>query len=470
MFKSNRLAEKEEKEQDDGKGHGLSGWFKAKVLGKEKEKSPVDTQFLEDLSDLKRVGRYEIVGKLGQGSVGVVYQGRDPYINRDVSIKIARPSRNVVGEKADKYRERFFLEAQSAGQLMHPNIVAIYDAGMYKDFCYITMEYIDGPTLEEFCNKEKLLPISKIAEIIFSACTALDYAHQKGLIHRDIKPSNIMLNKSEEVRLTDFGIAQIKTEQPISKGLFGSPSYMSPEQIKEEPVDNVSDVFSLGCVLYELLTGEKAFSGDNYYSIMYKIINEDPAPVKKFRPEVPVILEKIIGKALAKDPDERYQNCLDFAYDLRVVIRNLKDEATKSTKTDDFVGYVHNVQFFNNFTKEQVLEIMRAANVVRVHKGTVILTEGEIDDSFYIILSGRAVVRKNHRSIASITRGECFGEMAYLSGETRTATVMAETDCVLLKISAMLLDKSSESIQLLFLKRFAMTLLRRLSISINKSD
>ncbi len=466
MVKSNPLAEKEEKGQEDGKGHGFSGWLKAKVLGKDKEASPVDTQFLADLSDLNTVGRYEIVGKLGQGSVGVVYQGRDPYINRDVSIKIARPSRNVVGEKEERYRERFFLEAQSAGMLMHPNIIAVYDAGMYRDFCYITMEYVDGPTLEVHCKRENLLAISKAVEIIFIACKALDYAHKMGVIHRDIKPSNIMLTQSGSVKIADFSIAQIKSEQTISKGIIGSPSYMSPEQVKEEPVEERSDIFSLGAVFYELLTGQQAFPGDNYFSIMYKITNEDPPSVRVIRPEVPEILEKIVRKAMARDPSDRYQTCMDFAYDLRVALRGMTG-TTRREKVEDVVDYVLNVPFFENFERDQLKEILDASNMIKVRKGKVVVAEGEIDDSFYIILSGRAAVQKENKNIATIGRGECFGEMSYLSGQARIATVLVATDCILLKISATLLDKASESMQLLFLRNFALTLIRRLSKDMN---
>ncbi len=456
------LTENEKNEQAEAKKHGFTRWLKLKFAGKEKEASTVDTQFLTDLMDIKTVGRYEITGKLGQGSMGVVYLGRDPYINRNVGIKISRPSADLMEDKADKYRERFFIEAQSAGRLMHPNIVSIYDAGMYKDFCYITMEHIDGPTLEKFCHKDELLPISKVVEILFAACRALDYAHKKEVVHRDIKPSNIMLNKSEDVRITDFGIAQIKSEQTTSEGIIGSPSYMSPEQVKEAVVEDKSDIFSLGCVLYELLTGEKAFTGDNYFSIMYKISNEDPVPIRKIRPEVPEILEKIANKALAKDPNERYQTCMDVAYDLRVALRHLKG-TVKTTKIADVVDYVHSVPFFENFNKEQVTEMLNASNIIKVRKGKVVVAEGQIDDSFFIILSGKAVVQKDNKNIALIGRGECFGEMSYLSGASRAASVLAYTDCFLMKISATLLDKASESIQLLFLKNFAMTLLTRLS-------
>ena len=444
------------------KRSGIVNWLKLKLLGDDEDVSPVDMQFITDLSDIRTVGRYEIIGRLGKGSMGVVYLGRDPYIDRKVSIKISRPSSDVLAEQADKYRERFFVEAQSAGRLMHNNIVAIYDAGMYKDFCYITMEYIDGPTLVKFCKKDSLLPSNKATEIIYTACKALEFAHKQGVVHRDIKPSNIMMTKAGDVKITDFGIAHIKSEDRSTKGIIGSPSYMSPEQVKEEPIEDKSDIFSLGCVLYELLTGEKAFFGDNYFSILYKITNDEPVPIRTIRPELPELLDKITKKALEKDPLLRYQSCMDFAYDLRVALRGLRGEA-KGDIIEDVLDYVHNVPFFESFTKKQVEEIMNASQILKVEKGRVVLTEGDIDDCFFIILSGRVAVQKKKNNIATIKRGGCFGEMAYLHGQSRVATIVAETDCILLKISGTLLDKSSESIQLLFQKNFALTLVRRLT-------
>lgn len=451
---------------------GFTSWLKLRFLQKNKEQeSPSNGDLLKDLSGVRKVGRYEIIGKLGQGSMGVVYLGKDPYINRFVGIKISRPAAGMIEEKANKYRERFFIEAQSAGRLMHPNIVAIYDAGMHDDFCYITMEYIDGPTLVPFCRVGELLPFSKVAEIMFAACMALDYAHKKGVVHRDVKPSNIMLNKAESVRITDFGIAQIKSEQPVSKGIIGSPSYMSPEQVREEPVGEKSDIFSLGCVLHELLCGEKAFSGDNEYAVMYKIANEDPVLTRAIRADVPEVLARITKKALEKDPGSRYQTCADMAYDLRVALRGLKGSGRSAkVKAEDVVDYVHNVPFFERFKREHVKEVLQASSIIKFPKGRVMVAEGEIDDSFFIILSGRAAVWKSDRIIAVIGRGECFGEMSYLSGEARAATVTADTDCILMKISATLLDKSPESIQLVFLKNFAMTLLRRLSRSLKRTE
>jgi len=441
---------------------GLTTRLKLLFTGKEKAPSLVDKQFLDDLSDSKTVGRYDISEKLGQGSMGVVYLGMDPYIKRHVAVKIARPYSGLQTDESEKYRKRFFTEAQSAGRLTHPNIVAIYDAGMHRNFYYITMEHIDGSTLKQFCLKENLLPINKVVEILFTACKAIEYAHSKGVVHRDIKPSNMMLSSSGILKITDFGIAYIETDHTSQKGIIGSPCYMSPEQVKEEPVVDQSDIFSLGCVLYELLTGQKAFAGDNNFSVMYKIANEEPPSMLDIRKDIPKILDKITKKALAKDPNSRYQTCMDFAYDLRVALRGLTGTIKKS-KVEDVVDYVHRVSFFENFTREQVKKILKPSNLIKVPKGKVLVSEGEIDDSFFIILSGRAMVMKNDKTIAVIKRGECFGEMAYLGDQTRAATVITGSECILMKISATLLERSSESIQLLFLKRFAMTLLARLS-------
>jgi serine/threonine protein kinase len=270
--------------QTETKKHSFTTRLKHRFLGKDKKASPVDTKFLSDLSDIKTVGRYQIVAKLGKGSMGMVLLGRDPYIKRNVAIKVSRHATDVVGQNIDRYREKFFVEAQSAGRLVHPNIVSIYDAGMYKDFCYVTMEYIDGYNLKRFCRKDYFLPVSKVVEIMFTACTALDYAHKQGVVHRDIKPSNIMIDKAGHLKITDFGIAQIKSEQTASKGIIGSINYMSPEHIREQPIEDKSDIFSLGCVLYELITGEKAFSGENDFAIMYKIVREDPVPIRRIRP------------------------------------------------------------------------------------------------------------------------------------------------------------------------------------------
>jgi serine/threonine-protein kinase len=416
--------------------------------------TPVDDRFISGLTDLKAVGRYKILRKLGQGGTAVVYLGKDPYINRLVAVKLSRPS--------DRYREGFFLEAQSSGRLNHPNIVAVYDAGVYREFCYITMEHVQGESLERYCNIETLLSISKVVEIIFSVCNALEYAHQKGVIHRDIKPSNIMLDQNGSPKITDFGIAQV-TGQTAPLGIFGTPSYMSPEQLQDELVGPRGDIFSIGCVLYELLTGQQAFAAANNFSIMYKITHEEPPSMLSLRPDLPPILENITRKAIAKDLDSRYQACKDLAYDLRVALRGLSGPPNgDAEKLRDLVDYVHRVPFFHHFDKEQLRELISAATIRKFPKDKMIVEHGEIDDSFYIILSGKARVRKDQTDIALLGAGECFGEMAFISGQARSASVVTATACALLKISATLLDRSSKSIQLQFYRSFATTLVRRL--------
>jgi len=419
------------------------------------EKHSIEYELSLGLDDVKVIGRYEIVRRLGQGATGVVVLARDPYINRQVAIKISKPV-------SDRARQTFFVEAQSAGRLNHPNIVAVYDAGVFKDYCYITMEFVEGATLDAYCKKENLLPLGQVVEIVFSACNALDYAHKQGVIHRDIKPSNIMLDKGGALKITDFGIAQM-AEETAPVGLFGTPSYMSPEQLKDEVVGIQSDVFALGCVLYELVTGRQAFSGDNSFAVMYKITSEDPEPMARLRPEVPPILDQIATKALAKDLSMRYANCMDFAYDLRVAYRGVKGQGR--TEKTGLVDYVQNVSFFKEFGREEIQELVDAGETLQVPKGKIIVAEGEIDDSFYIILSGKAKVRQKEKDMALIGAGECFGETAYLGGMPRISTVVAALDCTLLKISATLLDKASEALQLRFYKTFTRLLVDRLSRS-----
>jgi serine/threonine protein kinase len=419
----------------------------------------------------KKVGRHTIFHELGRGNMGIVLLGIDPYIDRLVAIKIPKPSDIVTRRSPTTYYQDFFREARSAGKLIHANIVSVFDADVTEDSCYVTMEHIDGPTLKDYCRKDNLLPVDRVINIISDACKALDYAHNKGVVHWDIKPANIMLNSAGVVKITDFGIARMTHEaradamEEKETKISGTFSYMSPQHITAlDKVDGRVDIFSLGCVLYELLTGQKAFDGDNIYAVAYKIAHEEPISILDIRPELPETLDKIVKKALAKDTDMRYQTGMEFAYDLGVASRRLSI-AKKEIAVENLVDYVHNTPFFEIFSKEQVKEILSASTITRVFKGSIIVAEGEIDDSLYIILSGKVDVLKGEKKIDSIDKGECFGEMAYLSGKPRAATLKADTDCILMKISAVLMDGVPASVQLLFMKSFALTLVNRISIN-----
>jgi len=416
-----------------------------------------------DLNSLKTIGRYEIGKKLGQGSKGAVYLGTDPYIERQVAIKIYRLPNDYVAKEVKKYKKKFFTEAQLAGRLLHPNIVTVYDADLYEDLCYITMEYVDGATFDKYCKPNTLLPVEKVLEMVFSVCKGLEYAHQNSVIHRDIKPSNIILSSEGQIKITDFSIAYVKRSQPtLETGIFGSPSYMCPEQIKEEPITERSDLFSLGSVLYELLAGLKSFDGENEYAIMYKIVNEDPPQIFDLRPELPKIIGKILDKALAKDPSERYQSAMDFAYDLRLALHDVQN-TPKESLDSELLNYIQALPFFHNFTESQINEILSVTDVIKFEGNKTIIQEGEIDDPFYILISGQVVVRKGKKVVTTLEKGQCFGEMAYLTGEARNASIATKNECILLKFSSTLLDGLSESIQLLFFKNFTQTIIHRLS-------
>jgi serine/threonine protein kinase len=419
-----------------------------------KGKDLLDLQFINSLEGIETIGRYQIIHKLGQGGAGIVFLCKDPFIKRMVAIKISQTA-------TDRARERFLVEAQSAGQFNHPNIVSIHDVGVQSNFCYMTMEYIEGDTLEKSCLKKHRLPLRRVIEIALNVCSALDYSHKRGIIHRDIKPANIMIDKDGIVKIADFGIAQM-TESTAVSGFFGTPSYMSPEQLKEEPIGYQSDIFSLGCVIYELLSNQKAFPGENNFSIIFKITSSEPEPISKIRPDLPPLMEDIIKKAIAKDPAERYQSCTELAYDLKVVLRGLT-EITESEEIKDVVDFVHNLKFFRGFSEDQVKEIVSLSHIIKIDKGKAIVSEKEIDDTFYIIMSGQAKVKKDGKDIASLGTGDCLGEMALIGGQRRVADVIADTDCILLKIGSSLLDNTADSVKYLFFKSFALTLVQRLS-------
>ncbi|MHB1331107.1 MAG: protein kinase domain-containing protein [Sulfuriferula sp.] len=263
----------------------------------------------------EKLGRYEILSELGQGAMGVVYKAIDPLIGRTVAIKTI----NLDLSKSDEvnFEERFYREAKSAGSLNHPNIVTIHDIGKTDNIVYMAMEFLEGPSLKEVLDAHTAMPVQKIANIAAQIAHGLAYAHKNGVVHRDIKPANIVLVRGGVAKITDFGIAQMSSgSRTLAGTVLGSPKYMAPEQVKGQVVDGRSDLFSLAIVLYEMLTGESPFSDDNINTTMYRIVNDDPLPPKTLAPRIPEALNRIVIKALAKNPDERYQSAKELAYDL----------------------------------------------------------------------------------------------------------------------------------------------------------
>lgn len=266
------------------------------------------------------LGRYEILKQLGKGAMGIVYLGQDPRINRTTAIKTFKFTEGFEPEEAEKLKQKFFREAESAGTLSHPNIVTIYDAGDEHDLAYIAMEFLDGDDFQKYTKKKNLLPMRKVIEYVADIAEGLDYAHQKGIVHRDVKPANIMILKNKIVKITDFGIARITASSQTQTGVVkGTPHYMSPEQISGKKVDGRSDIFSLGAMLYQLLTGELPFRGDSPAALMHQIMNVRHPDPRKYNPKILKPLVTIIDKALEKDWDKRYLRASHMAKHLRTL-------------------------------------------------------------------------------------------------------------------------------------------------------
>ncbi|MGB5081432.1 MAG: serine/threonine-protein kinase [Burkholderiales bacterium] len=264
------------------------------------------------------LGRYEIVAELGKGAMGVVYRANDPMLNRMVAIKTINME-EAGHEGMAEYEARFYTEAKAAGGLNHPNVIIIYDIGKSGHLVYMAMEYIEGRELREMLVEGQPLPVLQAVEIAAQVGEGLAYAHQHHVVHRDIKPANIMITPEGRAKIADFGIARMRSSETRTQTgvILGSPKYISPEQVVGKRADHRSDIFSLGVILYQSLTGVTPFNGEGLSALMYQITNHDPVPPSAVNPQVPVMLDYIIAKVLAKSPDARYQSAADFANDLR---------------------------------------------------------------------------------------------------------------------------------------------------------
>jgi serine/threonine-protein kinase len=264
-----------------------------------------------------QIGRYEVLAVLGRGAMGVVYKAADPVLNRIVAVKTINLS--LDPDLRDEYEARFQQEAKAAGSLSHPAIVTIYDLGKTGDLAYIAMEFLDGQELHDLISAAQRLPVKQAMSIAAQVAAGLGYAHQNGIVHRDIKPANIMVLKDGVAKITDFGIARMRaSEVKTQTGMrLGSPKYMSPEQVLGQRVDHRTDIFSLGVMLYEMLTGKSPFGGNSLEALMYQTVNTVPLSPSRLNPDVPEMLDLILAKMLEKRPDNRYQSAADLASDLR---------------------------------------------------------------------------------------------------------------------------------------------------------
>ena len=411
-----------------------------------------------------KIGKYPVVRELGRGATSRVYLGHDPFANRDVAIKLVSAEAGVSTDLRRRFRKVFLNEASLVGKLIHPHIMAIYDADVADDFSYIVMEYVDGPTLEHYCNVANLLPVDRVVEVAFKCSLALDFAHRHGVIHRDIKPANILIGSQGDIKVSDFGVAlQAEAEHTHLQGV-GSPAYMSPEQVQDQVLSHQTDIYSLGVVMYQMLAGKLPFVAANKASLLYQILNIDPSPPSTHRTDIPPELDRVVMRALAKDTRDRYQNWGEFSRDLTLTYRHLELPPDSISDTEKF-NTIKSLPFFRAFRDVEVWETVRIASFRRIQGEKTVIREGDVGESFFVIASGEARVSKVGNPLEALRAGDCFGEILYFEDTRarRVTTITSATPMTVIEIKAQALQSATDACQKQFNQAFMRILIDRLT-------
>jgi len=427
---------------------------------------------LESAAPAKKIGKYDLVRVIGRGASSTVYLGNDPFTQREVAVKIASPEILKNPEKGRLYTHLFLNEASLVGKLSHPHIVQIYDAVVAESLCYIVMEYVQGGTLEEYSTADKLLPIERVVEIIFKCTRALDFAFRIGITHRDIKPANILYSGNSantgDIKISDFGAAIVDSPDRTQVSGIGSPAYMSPQQVKEQTLDHQTDIYSLGVVMYQLLTGQLPFQASTNYNIVYQIINTEPMHPSAIRKQIPEVLDKIVARAMCKETAERYQTWEEFAHDLAQAFRNkqLQAPARDFAESEKF-DTLRELPFFADFSDVEIWEVLRFSHWSNVKPEASIIRDGDSGDFFCFLAEGELKVTKNGRILNLLTAGDCFGEMAVISkgSRIRGADIAALTAAKIVTVKGEALKQASEACRMHFYQSFLEVLANRLSLA-----
>ncbi len=400
------------------------------------------------------LGRYKILNELGRGAMGVVYKGLDSVLVRVVAVKTINILDPNIPMSEEDILEIFLREAKIAGNLTHPNITSIYDIGSDRGIHFFVMEFVEGSTMESVIERRVKMSLIEKLKIVAATARTLSYAHMRNVIHRDIKPANIMILKNNEPKIMDFGVAKLQggalMEKTEAGKIFGTPNYMSPEQIKGEDVDHQTDIFSLGVSAYEFLTYEKPFPATTFKDLLRAIINDEPAPLSHFDPSIPEELDKIISKALNKDKSGRYNHSSQFADALELLIDQM--ESASSTPQKEIAqekqkiikAIKRNYVFFSDFDDEEIMEIFKLSSRDSFDEGKIIFEEGATGNKMFIIIEGKVKIfqrdgRGNEVEIAVLEDGDCFGEMAIIDNSPRSASAMAMEETVVVAINEIVL-------------------------------
>lgn len=417
----------------------------------------------------QKIGKYEVVSKLGEGATSVVYLARDNFNSREVAIKLVSQSA-LQDESRGKLMQNLFLtEASLAGKLNHPHIVQIYDAVSDDENTYIVMEYVAGGTLQRFTRVDNLLALGDVIEVIYKCVRALDFASQIGVIHRDIKPANILVKDNTDIKVTDFGSAALQVTTLTVVDGIGTPAYMSPEQHLNQPVNLQSDIYALGVVMFQMLTGRLPFTASNIAGLTHEILNADPPLASEIRQDVPTAMDMVVRRAMARDQAVRYMTWEQFANDLAAIASGTPLPKHGVLDTEKF-NTLRTLSFFKSFGDVELWEILRFSEWVDIPKNEVIMKEGDPGDYFGILVSGEARVLRKHRLLSLLSAGECVGEMAYLggAGNARSADVVAASNVRMIKIGVKTLEVASELCRLHFDRTYLRILVERLAAANSK--
>lgn len=421
-------------------------------------------------------GKYEVVSKLGEGATAAVYLCYDPFAEREVAVKRIFPEILADPKRGKQFRHLLMNEASLAGRLIHPHIVQIYDAVIDDAESYIVMEYVPGGTLEPFCTPETLLPIERVVEIVFKCTRALEYANRLGITHRDIKPANILLAQTDspggiadgDIKISDFGACiQTGGDQTQTQVMgVGSPAYMSPQQLREQTINHQTDIYALGVVMFQLLTGRLPFQASSNYGMIYQICNIDPQPPSDFRRDLPPALDAIVARAMQKELGARYPTWAEFAHDLAQAFRSHELTLQQQQVPDsEKFETLRALKFFDDFSDVEIWEIVRFARWESAVAGTRLMRDGDPGDYFCIILDGAVEVSKEGHALGRLERGEIFGEIAVIDRRhpRRVADVTVDGDARIVNIPGHSLRQASEACRMHFYQGFLLVLSERLA-------
>jgi serine/threonine protein kinase len=410
----------------------------------------------------EKIGKYPVLRALGAGATSRVFLAEDPFNAQRVAIKLVQRDPFAGDEARRQVQSAFLNEAALVGKLRHPHIAAIHDAVNEGDLSYIVMEYVGGGTLERHCSFDALLPVERVVELVFMACLALDYAQRQGVVHCDIKPANLLLTPEGQLKISDFGTAQYTEASHTYLTGVGSPLYMSPEQVEDKRLNQQTDIYSLGVVLYQLLTGKAPFHGSSRESLMYQIVTHEPQAPTLQRPDLPPGLDRIVLRALAKSREERYAEWREFAADLEGLFGNLNLPQQDVSEAERFSA-LRQLPLFQGFGDVEIWETLRIGLWRSLPADTAVIREGEICGGFFIIAAGKVLVSRGGKQLNTLGAGQFFGDVLYFEGSVapRSTTVTATTPVVLLEIKGESLRRASAACQVQFNQALLRMLVKR---------